>query len=100
MGVESEDVASAVLQGPAWGMLLATIGDSLMLYLLTHSSIFVQMANGCYLQVTGQPINKVQPPTLAPSACRSLFIKLENLHSVKFSGGGCHCISGWSSAKH
>ena len=62
VGLESEDVANAVLQGPAWGMLLACIGDTLMLYLLTHSSIFVQMANGCYLQVTGQPINKVRPP--------------------------------------
>lgn len=58
-GSESEDVASSILLGPAWGLLLAQIGDSLMLYLLMHSSIFVQMGNGCYLQVTGQPISKV-----------------------------------------
>ena len=43
----------------AWGLLLAWIGDSLMLHLLVHASIFVQLPNGCYLQVTGQPINKV-----------------------------------------
>ena len=64
-GAQSEDVASAVLLGSAWGLLLAHIGDSLMLYLLIHSSIFIQMANGCYLQVTGQPINKVRPWTWA-----------------------------------
>ncbi|KAK9847399.1 hypothetical protein WJX84_002852 [Apatococcus fuscideae] len=58
-GGERKDVASTLLQGPAWGMLLACIGDTLMLYLLIHSSIFMQMANGCYLQITGQPINKV-----------------------------------------
>ncbi|KAK9848089.1 hypothetical protein WJX84_003693 [Apatococcus fuscideae] len=58
-GGESQDLASSVLLGPAWGLLLSCIGDSLLLYLLLHSSIFVQMANGCYLQVSGQPISRV-----------------------------------------
>ncbi|KAK9817956.1 hypothetical protein WJX72_004857 [[Myrmecia] bisecta] len=44
--------------GP-WPLLLSRIGDSLMLYLLMHVSIFLPLANGCYLQVAGTPIGKV-----------------------------------------
>lgn len=48
-----------ILKGPAWQLLLSRIGDSLMLYLLMHVSIFLPMSNGCYLQVTGTPATQV-----------------------------------------
>ena len=47
------------LKQPSWQLLLSRIGDSLMLHLLMHATIFVPLPNGCYLQVTGLPAAQV-----------------------------------------
>ncbi len=47
------------LKQPSWQLLLSRIGDSLMLHLLLHVTIFVPLPNGCYLQVTGLPAAQV-----------------------------------------
>lgn len=47
------------LKQPSWQLLLSRIGDSLMLHLLMHVTIFVPLPNGCYLQVTGLPAAQV-----------------------------------------
>lgn len=47
------------LKQTSWQLLLSRIGDSLMLHLLMHVTIFVPLPNGCYLQVTGLPAAQV-----------------------------------------
>lgn len=47
------------LRQPSWQLLLSRIGDSLMLHLLMHVTIFVPLPNGCYLQVNGLPAAQV-----------------------------------------
>ena len=48
-----------LLKGEPWQLLLSRIGDTLMLYLLMHTSLFLPLPNGCFLQVTGPPIAEV-----------------------------------------
>ena len=48
-----------MLKGPDWQRLLLLVGDSLMLHLLAHTSIFVPLPNGCFLQVSGPAIAQV-----------------------------------------
>lgn len=51
--------APQLLQGPEWQLLLQRIGDSLMIFLLLHCSIFLPLPNNSYLQVAGPPIHEV-----------------------------------------
>ena len=53
------NTTTKLLKGAAWQLLLSRIGDSIMLHLLMNASIFLPMANGSYLQVTGTPITQV-----------------------------------------
>ena len=53
------NTTTKLLKGAAWQLLLSRIGDSIMLHLLMNASIFLHMANGCYLQVTGTPVTQV-----------------------------------------
>lgn len=48
-----------LLKGRDWQRLLLLIGDALMLHVLIHASVFLPLANGCYLQVTGPPLAQV-----------------------------------------
>ena len=48
-----------LLKGEAWQLLLSRIGDTLMLFLLMHTSLFLPLPNGCFLQVTGASIAEV-----------------------------------------
>lgn len=48
-----------LLKGEAWQLLLSRIGDTLMLFLLMHTSLFLPLPNGCFLQVTGESIAEV-----------------------------------------
>ena len=50
---------TAQLLGPPWRLLLSRIGDTLMLYLLVHASLFARLPNGCALQLTGPPLQQV-----------------------------------------
>ena len=43
------------LISPAWPLLLSRIGDTLMLYLLLHCSMFTRVENDCCFQLTGLP---------------------------------------------
>lgn len=47
------------LQTPTWCKLLQCIGDSLMVHLLLHTSIFVPLGNSNFLQLTGRPVFEV-----------------------------------------
>ncbi|GAB4814869.1 hypothetical protein N2152v2_001915 [Parachlorella kessleri] len=47
---------TAQLAGPSWQLLLSRIGDTLMLYLLIHTSIFARLPNSCCLQLCGPPL--------------------------------------------
>lgn len=50
---------SASLEAPAWQLLLSRIGDTLMLFLLLHVSMFSRLRNNCCLQLTGAPVVQV-----------------------------------------
>nr|DAA35191.1 TPA_inf: telomerase reverse transcriptase [Helobdella robusta] len=39
-----------------WDVLLSTIGDEAMLYILENCSIFISLGHLCYLQISGAPI--------------------------------------------
>lgn len=45
--------AALLLNSPSWKLLLSRIGDTLMLYLLLHCSLFLQMNNGGLVQLSG-----------------------------------------------
>ena len=47
------------LLSPPWKLLHSRIGDTLMLYLLLHVSMFVSLPNGCCFQLTGLPAASV-----------------------------------------
>jgi hypothetical protein len=47
------------VQSPEWQQLLARIGDTLMLHLLLHTSIFLPLPNNSFLQVVGKPMHEV-----------------------------------------
>ena len=53
------NTTTKLLTGPAWQLLLSRIGDSLMLYLLMHATMFASLPNGCYLQLSGMPASQV-----------------------------------------
>lgn len=52
--------AVQLLQGPGWRALLGRVGDTLMLHLLLHCSVFLPLPNNSYLQVAGPPIHEVR----------------------------------------
>ncbi|KAH7621700.1 putative Telomerase reverse transcriptase [Nannochloris sp. 'desiccata'] len=54
----TNSIADSLLS-PAWQLLLSRIGDTLMLYLLLHVSMFSCLANDCCLQLTGQTMVQV-----------------------------------------
>ncbi|KAJ7555272.1 hypothetical protein O6H91_05G029300 [Diphasiastrum complanatum] len=58
-GVESVfwNTTYEVVTATSWSVLLSRVGDMLMLYLLSHTSIFIPLPNNCYLQVAGYPIS-------------------------------------------
>jgi hypothetical protein len=41
-----------------WEHLLNKVGDSVMIYLLLHTFMFIQLPNNCFLQVSGIPVYK------------------------------------------
>ncbi len=57
--VHHPNTTTDLLKGEPWQLLLSRIGDTLMLYLLMHTSLFLPLPNGCFLQVTGPPIAEV-----------------------------------------
>ena len=56
--VAGNTVVDYMLSSP-WNLLLSRIGDTLMLYLLLHSSIFQSLANHCCCQLAGPSVVKV-----------------------------------------
>ncbi|PSC73504.1 telomerase reverse transcriptase [Micractinium conductrix] len=70
---------TATLCSPAWQLLLSRVGDTLMLYLLLHTSLFAELPNACCLQLSGPPISQVArawrkqaPAAVAAAATRLL----------------------------
>lgn len=47
-------ISDSLLTSP-WELLLSRIGDTLMLYLFLHVTMFRRLPNGCCLQLTGPP---------------------------------------------
>ncbi len=65
------NTSSQLLLAPEWQLLLARIGDSLMLHLLLHSSLFLWLPNNNYMQVAGKAIHEVRTAEHSPcSGCR------------------------------
>lgn len=54
------NTTNAALLTPAWQLLLARIGDELMLHLLQHTSIFLPIGGCNVLQATGRPVTEVR----------------------------------------
>ncbi|KAH9481585.1 Telomerase reverse transcriptase [Psilocybe cubensis] len=50
------------LQAEEWENLLSRIGEDAMLHLLTETSIYVSLPNGCLCQLTGEPLINTAPP--------------------------------------
>lgn len=50
------DGTAKTMCSPAWQLLLTRIGDTLMLYLLLHVSMFSTLENDCFFQLTGYPV--------------------------------------------
>lgn len=55
------NTTTRLLRGAVWERLLSRVGDALMMHLLLHSSIFVPLPNGSFLQVSGHPAPQVSP---------------------------------------
>jgi hypothetical protein len=43
-----------------WEVLLSRVGDRFMCDLLLQYTLFVQLRNGCYMQLTGKPMNELR----------------------------------------
>ncbi|KAF8627995.1 hypothetical protein AX15_004120 [Amanita polypyramis BW_CC] len=58
LGITNEYVNTIVtsLQAPEWDALLQRIGIDAMIHLLTYTSMFVSLPNGCFCQMTGKSI--------------------------------------------
>ena len=69
---QSAHVATSALCAAPWPLLLSRLGDTLMLYLLLHASIFLSLPNGCYLQASGPPVAQVR--ALGPLARAMRFL--------------------------
>jgi len=69
MEEQSAHPATTALCAAPWPLLLSRLGDTLMLYLLLHASIFVSLPNGCYLQASGPPV--AQASSLLPAHART-----------------------------
>lgn len=61
------NTTTELLKGEAWQLLLSRIGDILMLYLLMHTSLFLPLPNGCFLQLTGVSVAEVLDHILLPT---------------------------------
>ena len=59
MLTDAANTTTAQLQGEAWQLLLSRVGDTLMLFLLMHTSLFLPLPHGCYLQASGTCIAQV-----------------------------------------
>ncbi|KAF5382158.1 hypothetical protein D9615_004408 [Tricholomella constricta] len=81
VGITNYSVNTMVtaLQSSAWDGLLQRIGVDTMLHLLSETSIFVSLPNGCLCQMTGDPIiysvpkfkNMTEPVKSTPSSTLS-----------------------------
>ena len=58
---DAANTTTAQLHGQAWQLLLSRVGDTLMLFLLMHTSLFLPLPNGCHLQATGACVAQVLP---------------------------------------
>jgi len=74
MEEQSAHPATTALCAAPWPLLLSRLGDTLMLYLLLHASIFVSLPNGCYLQASGPPV--AQASALLPAHARAVWLQL------------------------
>lgn len=55
---------------------LPSIGEDAMLGLLSSTSIFIQLPNGCLCQATGKPMCALPPRTLDPSISPSNIVPM------------------------
>ncbi|GES81439.1 telomerase reverse transcriptase-like [Rhizophagus clarus] len=54
----------------AWLKFYTRIGQEAMVYLLTNFSLFLELQNGCYVQLTGPSISKLPTPPKLSSSTR------------------------------
>ncbi|TBU41939.1 hypothetical protein BD309DRAFT_1039323 [Dichomitus squalens] len=54
------------LQAQEWETLLQRVGEDAMFHLLTETSVFVSLPNGCLCQMTGDPVLHMKPSVAVP----------------------------------
>ncbi|KAG2017771.1 hypothetical protein CC2G_007253 [Coprinopsis cinerea AmutBmut pab1-1] len=59
--MKDKNTIVSVFDSPEWTTLLSKIGVDAMLHLLTETSIFIPLPNGCLCQVTGEPLLFLRP---------------------------------------
>ncbi|KAH8100825.1 hypothetical protein BXZ70DRAFT_892622, partial [Cristinia sonorae] len=50
------------LHAPEWETLFQRIGEDAMFHLVTETCLFFPLPNGCFCQMTGEPIVYTAPP--------------------------------------
>ncbi|EIN09704.1 hypothetical protein PUNSTDRAFT_66150 [Punctularia strigosozonata HHB-11173 SS5] len=79
------------LQTPEWELLLARIGPTAMLHLLTETSIFVPLPNDCYCQVAGDFLVHRKAPALTTNNANRPQALPKNSHEHISDGGMISC---------
>ncbi|KAF9267885.1 hypothetical protein L218DRAFT_855125, partial [Marasmius fiardii PR-910] len=75
------------LYTPEWGILLQRIGRQAMTHLLTMTSIFVSLPNGCLCQMTGKPFSSLpRPRSIKPTANPGLITVTRAMQKRKAPG--------------
>lgn len=86
---EHPNTCNNLLTQAAWERLLSRIGDAFMLYLIMHTSIFVPLANSCYLQVAGRPLAQVQTLSLSSRVPLQHFFTFSFVHRISHRSHSC-----------
>lgn len=56
------NTSHTVFSMPAWRTLLSRVGSGPLVHLLSRTSIFVPLENGCLLQIAGMPVVDLKTP--------------------------------------
>lgn len=56
------NTSHTVFSSPAWRILLSRVGSGPLVHLLSRTSVFVPLENGCLLQIAGTPVVDLKIP--------------------------------------
>ena len=84
---DAANTTTTQLQGEAWQLLLSRVGDTLMLYLLMHTSLFLPLSHGCFLQASGACIAQVLSPRQPLAAAGAASCSMTKMMMLGCRGG-------------